>query len=201
MSIRTRLLLPGLLLFAAVGMMWHRPVLAALPRTNPSAYSGAQWAEAFTRANPLPLPRRIALWSDLLAVDAVYVFGPLGEGPGKLPVPGPLHDFRHVDCLTYLEQVYALALSRSYAQFPAVLQHIRYKDGQIDVSLAQSLYRGRLVAGQCLVHARYHRECRRRADPHHDERPFRAARFLRARDSRNTAISRMSSVPRLYSAP
>ena len=37
-----------------------------------------------------------------------------------------------MDCVTYVEQIYALALSESYAQFPDTLRRIRYRDGKID---------------------------------------------------------------------
>ncbi len=107
------------------------PAFAAAAE-NPAAFTAAQWAAAFATANPLPLPRRIALWSDLIAVDATYVFGPLGEGPGSRLTLARCTIFGMWIVLPIWSKSIALALSRSYAQFPAILQHIRYKDGQID---------------------------------------------------------------------
>jgi len=104
----------------------------SVPRQNPSAFMPKQWDGLFAMADQLPLPQRIGLWADLAAVDAIYVGDPLGEGPGAVPDPDPLNDFAHVDCVTYVEQVYALALSTDYTQFPDTLRRIRYKDGRID---------------------------------------------------------------------
>jgi hypothetical protein len=103
-----------------------------LPRTNLSAYTPKQWAAAFAEARELPLGARIGLWADLAAVDAEYVAGPLGEGPDAVPEPKPLSDFAHVDCVTFVEQVYALALSPDAASFPDTLRRIRYRDGKVD---------------------------------------------------------------------
>ena len=100
--------------------------------TSLAAQSDAQWRARYARAAALPLPARIAYWAALAAPGAVYTAHPLGEGTDKLPEPGPLSDFTHVDCVTYVEQVYALALSRARADFPDVLRRIRYRDGQVD---------------------------------------------------------------------
>ena len=99
---------------------------------NPATFTDAQWASAFATATPLPFAQRVAFWAGLASHDAVYALGPLGEGAGSQPDPGPLHNFQHVDCVTYVEQVYALALSHSRAQFDDVLRRIRYRDGQVD---------------------------------------------------------------------
>jgi len=104
----------------------------SVPRQNPSTFAAKHWDGLFAVANGLPLPQRIGLWADLAAVDAVYVGDPLGEGPGAKPDDGPLCDFARVDCVTFVEQVYALALSEDFASFPDTLRRIRYQDGQID---------------------------------------------------------------------
>jgi len=103
----------------------------AAPERNLSQYTARQWAATFARAHALPFAQRVAFWADLAAVKSVYVLDPLGEGSGALPDPGPLCDFAHVDCVTYLEQVYALTLSATYTEFPAILRHIRYRESQV----------------------------------------------------------------------
>ena len=103
-----------------------------LSHVNPSCYTVRQWASAFSSVSAFPLRKRIAAWADLTAVDAEYVLGPLGEGPGAVPDTKPLSDFQHVDCQTYIEQVYALALSHSRQEFDETLRHIRYKESIID---------------------------------------------------------------------
>ena len=65
------------------------------------------------------------------AQGAIYTADPLGEGAGTQPDADPLLDFAHVDCLTYVEQVYALTLAPDRAHFADTLQRIRYRDGQI----------------------------------------------------------------------
>lgn len=124
----------GVILLSLLTVGCLLPAQAALdmPRQNLSRYTPAQWTAAFQLASLLAVPQRIAFWADLAAVDSIYVADPLGEGPQQQPDPDPLTDFQHVDCVTYLEQVYALALSPTYDAFPATLQHIRYRDANID---------------------------------------------------------------------
>jgi hypothetical protein len=101
-------------------------------RVNPSAFSKAQWESTFATAAAAPLSARVALWADLAAVDADYVADPLGEGPGAAPDADPLCDYGRVDCVTFVEQVYALALSPTRAAVDDTLRRIRYRDGQVD---------------------------------------------------------------------
>jgi D-alanyl-D-alanine carboxypeptidase/D-alanyl-D-alanine-endopeptidase (penicillin-binding protein 4) len=103
-----------------------------LPQQNPAEFSAAQWRSAFAAQAEMPLSQRIALWADLAAVGSIYAADPLGEGPGAVPDAGPLLDFRQVDCVTYLEQVYALALSTNRAQVDDTLRRIRYREGRVD---------------------------------------------------------------------
>ncbi len=120
------------LIFVIAGAAWAAWGGTSLPRANLSTFTPKQWAAAFHEARELPLGARIGLWADLAGVDATYVNGPLGEGPGATPDAGPLYDFAHVDCVTYVEQVYALALAPDYASFPDTLRRIRYRDGKVD---------------------------------------------------------------------
>ncbi|MHB9134146.1 MAG: N-acetylmuramoyl-L-alanine amidase-like domain-containing protein [Armatimonadota bacterium] len=125
------------LLLAACALALRFPALAAhgevtMPRQNPSTFTPQQWTKVFTTTVELPLSQRIALWAGLVAIDSTYVGDPLGEGPGNTPDAGPLCDFAHVDCVTYVEHVYAMALSTSREQFDDTLRRIRYRDGQVD---------------------------------------------------------------------
>jgi D-alanyl-D-alanine carboxypeptidase/D-alanyl-D-alanine-endopeptidase (penicillin-binding protein 4) len=61
-----------------------------------------------------------------------YADGPLGEGPGATHDSDPLIDLSRVDCVTYVEQVLALAAASTYAGATEVLQDIRYDEDTID---------------------------------------------------------------------
>jgi len=65
-------------------------------------------------------------------LGAPYVNGPLGEGPTGAHDKDPLMDLAHVDCVTFVEQTLALAASKSQNDAFALLQNIRYKNGDID---------------------------------------------------------------------
>jgi len=120
----------GFILFT-LGMSDPLHAGAPVPRTNPSAFTPQQWNDVYATIAKQPLPQRVAFWADRVAINAQYVLDPLGEGAGQQPDPDPLVDFKHVDCLTYVEEVYALALAPNHARFGETLQRIRYKDGQI----------------------------------------------------------------------
>jgi len=61
-----------------------------------------------------------------------YKFSPLGEGKGAKYDPDPIFSVHKVDCLTFLEQVLALAHTPDLARAKRLLQHIRYDAGKID---------------------------------------------------------------------
>jgi len=62
-----------------------------------------------------------------------YKLGLLGEG-GREPYDrDPLYCLTASDCVTFVEQVYALALSSSWADFLPTLNRIRYRDGEISI--------------------------------------------------------------------
>jgi D-alanyl-D-alanine carboxypeptidase/D-alanyl-D-alanine-endopeptidase (penicillin-binding protein 4) len=102
------------------------------PRQNPSTFTPKQWDGYFATVGAAALGQRMAVWADLATVDAVYVADPLGEGEGATPDSGPLCDYARVDCVTYVEQVLALALAPDAASVPDTLRRIRYRDGKID---------------------------------------------------------------------
>jgi D-alanyl-D-alanine carboxypeptidase/D-alanyl-D-alanine-endopeptidase (penicillin-binding protein 4) len=66
------------------------------------------------------------------SIGTPYAAGPLGEGPGGTYDADPLIDLSRVDCVTFMEQTIAMAASPTYDETVALLQRIRYEDGQID---------------------------------------------------------------------
>lgn len=88
-------------------------------------------ADAFTASGENPgLPGRfdfiLSRWLGL-----VYKAGPLGEGAGADFDPKPLIDLDAVDCVTFIEQGLAIALSREPGDVPALLAKIRYNKGEV----------------------------------------------------------------------
>jgi hypothetical protein len=65
------------------------------------------------------------------SVGTPYAGDPLGEGPGAKYDPDSLMDLTRVDCVTLIEQVIALAASKSYQEAFDLLQKIRYRNGRI----------------------------------------------------------------------
>ena len=65
------------------------------------------------------------------ALGTPYEDGPLGEGPGAPYDDDPLIDLSRADCVTFVEQVIAMAESRTYEETVERLQRIRYRDGDI----------------------------------------------------------------------
>ncbi len=62
-----------------------------------------------------------------------YKLGLLGEG-GREPYDrDPLYCLTASDCVTFVEQVFALALSNSWADFLPTLNRIRYRNGEISI--------------------------------------------------------------------
>ena len=73
---------------------------------------------------------RVAAIADA-AVGTPYHDGPLGEGPGAPYDDGPQIDLTRADCVTFVEQVIALAESHTHSETVDRLQRIRYRDGDI----------------------------------------------------------------------
>lgn len=82
-------------------------------------------------ARHLPFADRIATIARAFA-GAPYKDGPLGEGPDGRYDKDPLIDLSCADCVTFVEQVIALAVSKTYDETVQTLQRIRYKDGRVD---------------------------------------------------------------------
>jgi hypothetical protein len=63
-----------------------------------------------------------------------YRLNLMGEFPYELNDGLPMFDLARSDCVTFAEHTYAMALSRSWAEFFWMLQRIRYKDGVVGVA-------------------------------------------------------------------
>lgn len=74
-----------------------------------------------------PLEKRIARWSALF-LGTPYHLDPLGEGKGATKDSDPLIDFSRVDCITFVEQVMALAYARRYDEVLSWMLRLRYHD-------------------------------------------------------------------------
>ncbi len=58
----------------------------------------------------------------------------LGEFPFELYDPDPLFCLEKSDCVTFVEHVYAMALSHDWRSFMVILQRIRYMRGEIGIT-------------------------------------------------------------------
>ncbi len=76
------------------------------------------------------LVTRLQLYS-ARAKGTPYSLFCLGEGPTAKYDRDPLLDFSRADCVTFVEQILALALAKNYEQMFATLQRIRYQNGEI----------------------------------------------------------------------
>lgn len=65
------------------------------------------------------------------SLGTAYHDGPLGEGPKGTNDTDPLVDFSRADCVTFVEQSIAVAATPNYDAMFALLQNIRYKNGEI----------------------------------------------------------------------
>jgi D-alanyl-D-alanine carboxypeptidase/D-alanyl-D-alanine-endopeptidase (penicillin-binding protein 4) len=100
------------------------PILGRLPAAEVDAFLASLDGEG------APLAERIARVSARF-VGTRYVRDPLGEGPGRLPDPDPQIDLGRVDCLTFVEQVLALAQRRTLGEATLLLQRYRYARGEV----------------------------------------------------------------------
>ena len=76
----------------------------------------------------LPLPERMAAISQPWVGTTGYLLGALGEGGGVDPQPVTRYDV--FDCLTFVEEVLALALSPDPARAHEVRMELRYRGGE-----------------------------------------------------------------------
>lgn len=78
----------------------------------------------------LTTAEKIAIYSGLF-LETPYLRGCLGEGNCGKYDKDPLIDLSRVDCMTFCEQVLALAISKDYQDTLHNLQKIRYQHGTI----------------------------------------------------------------------
>ena len=81
-------------------------------------------------SNKLDLSVRVNCISQRF-LDIPYALDPLGEGPNATFDKDPLFRFDILDCMTFVEEVIALANSDNYEEFTSNLLSIRYYFGQI----------------------------------------------------------------------
>lgn len=130
MTVKTMMLTGGLVLAMLLGISQAN----ATP-TQPKDGFTRREATFFTtiqvnNSESLPLVDRITRLSSIL-LGAPYADGALGEGSEGLFDQDPLYRFDEFDCTTYVETVLAGALSNSPSDFLTILDHIRYKDGDV----------------------------------------------------------------------
>lgn len=77
---------------------------------------------------------RLAFYSER-AKGTPYSLFCLGEGPTAKYDRDPLVDFSRADCVTFVEQTLALALSANYEQMFANLLRLRYKNAEINFTM------------------------------------------------------------------
>jgi len=58
----------------------------------------------------------------------------LGEFPHEIYDPDPLFSLQESDCVVFSEHIYAMALAYDWKSFFAILQRIRYKNGEIGLA-------------------------------------------------------------------
>jgi hypothetical protein len=67
-------------------------------------------------------------------IDQPYKIFLLGEFPFEIYDPDPLYSLEKSDCVVVSEHIYAMALSYDWKSFFAMLQRIRYKNGEIGLA-------------------------------------------------------------------
>lgn len=67
-------------------------------------------------------------------IDQPYQIFLLGEFPFEIYDPDPLYSIEKSDCVVFSEHMYAMALSYDWKSFFAMLQRIRYKNGEIGLA-------------------------------------------------------------------
>src|SRR3954471_12181541 len=80
-------------------------------------------------AEPDPIKRVVHLARKNIGQPyAIYL---LGEYPYELYDPDPMYCLEKSDCVTFVENTYAMALSHDWPGYFKTLQRLRYKDGKV----------------------------------------------------------------------
>ncbi len=91
--------------------------------------SADEISDVFEDLKEASLEERVNVWSGLF-LSTPYHLDPLGEGYFGGRDVNPLLDFTKVDCLSFVEQVMALAFSDDYDEVLPWLMKFRYRDGK-----------------------------------------------------------------------
>ena len=101
----------------------------SLCRQRPVRLNRRQLQRVMNLANRrLTYHQRIALYSQMF-LGTKYHYGPLGEGRRGKYDRDPTFRLDKVDCLTFLETVMAMALSKNLRQAKVLMQKLRYHNG------------------------------------------------------------------------
>lgn len=110
-------------------MLWLTLVASTLfahAATPPAAFTAA-----VEESRRLPLAQRIDNISKSL-LGVAYALDPMGEG--QPPDTDPIVQYHHFDCLTYVEEVLAFALTNDDSTAQTMRTTLRYGDGIADYS-------------------------------------------------------------------
>ncbi len=88
---------------------------------------------AFLQAREPSLRKRVTALARK-ALGQPYKIYLLGEFPFEILDPDPLYSLQASDCVTFVEHMYAMALSRNWRSFFVTLQRIRYMGGEIGLT-------------------------------------------------------------------
>ncbi|MCX5795859.1 MAG: DUF1460 domain-containing protein [Elusimicrobia bacterium] len=107
---------------------------AASPQAEPrfkdlSEPEIAQALRAIHKSHPDWPERFEAVSAAFLGIP--YNLGPMGEGPNGEFDHSPTYSFRSLDCTTFVEEAMALSWESDLDRAKALLQKIRYRDGQV----------------------------------------------------------------------
>ena len=119
----------------------NSPVIRQLPAARPlkklqaaPLYSFSErdvdaYLKFLHESEPDPIKRVVHLARKNIGQPyAIYL---LGEYPYELYDPDPMYCLERSDCVTFVENTYAMALSHDWPSFFRTLQRLRYKDGKI----------------------------------------------------------------------
>jgi len=111
-----------MLILASVAVL-AAPLFEMAPRDVDAYLAGLNAREGCYGARVIELARA--------AMGTPYAADPLGEGPGAPYDADPLMDLSKADCVTFVEQILALAAAKNYQEAFDILQKIRYRNGEI----------------------------------------------------------------------